>query len=653
MGRAALITLGSVALLLGGCEEAEKTTPVEVASASPLVALTPTEFNNTVRDLLALPDNVAEWPERPDLKIAPVIGAGEGIFGVKVAAPDVWPYAFPEEAGVDGFEGIAKGQVPSTYQIEQLQLAARHFASFVGLSPVFFVCDAKAWPTLATPAQDSCAEKSLLRFTQRAWRRPISATEQDRVRALWATMKVMGTPEQALALSASAILQAPSFLFRIERGDTSRATGDAIPLTDWEVASRLSFYLWDSMPDGALFAAAAKGELRTPAQVEAQARRMLKDPKAQQAALHFHHQWLGTNKLHRISPARRIYGPLFGIEPAPPLDTTGDGEWPALMNPLRTSYKKETELFVRDAIFGRPGLSEDAKAAANVGTLTALLTMENGYVSKYSAPVYGVGECDSVSFPGGKTGGKGTGCELDDKVVDMSPENAVQAVGKGVAAASISFSVTLHPAVFPKGERAGVLTLPSVLALGAHAVHPSPIKRGKRLLERIACLHFSPPPPNAEAAAPPDAPNDDSTNRERTVASTKPPECTGCHDGLGLNMAGFAYEHYDSFGHWRAKDGVKNVDASGTLPIPGEPAIAFTDGVDLAKKLAKSERVRDCYVQHQTHYALGLTVAKDHPALQALQKTFRTDDRVLELLVAVTKSDLFRYRKAPASTGGK
>ena len=77
---------------------------------------------------------------------------------------------------------------------------------------------------------------------------------------LWQTMAALGEPKQAIALAVSAVLQSPGFLFRVEQGDATRKVGDAVPLTDWEMASRLSFALWDSMPDGELFAAAAAME---------------------------------------------------------------------------------------------------------------------------------------------------------------------------------------------------------------------------------------------------------------------------------------------------------------------------------------------------------------------------------------------------------
>ena len=101
------------------------------------------------------------------------------------------------------------------------------------------------------------------------------------------------------------------------------------------------------MPDAELFAAAYRGELRSPEQVEEQARRMLNDDKARDAVVHFHNQWLGTTDKNQVSPARRAYGPLYYDLSAEPDDVLGeDFDWPRLLIPLRTSMEMETNLFV-------------------------------------------------------------------------------------------------------------------------------------------------------------------------------------------------------------------------------------------------------------------------------------------------------------------
>ena len=617
------------------CAEDARIEPQAVAAASPVIALTPTEYNLTIRDLLGLPDRGADWPELPaDVQaLIPQTGPSKGIFGSVATKEAPWPWPLPAEMGLDGFDGMAKGQSASPYLVEELQKAATTYGAYALGSPIFFACDPVAWAKESKADQKACATGSITRFAQRAFRRPLTGGERARLLAFWQQNWADGTPQQAIVLTVAGVLQAPAFLYKPEIGDRSGAAGDVRPLTSWEMASRLSYFLWDTMPDGALFEAAAKGELRTSAQVRAQATRMLADAKARPAVVRFHQLWLGTDRVLGISPARRVYGALYGIDPSPPLDTTGDAQWPAILNPARHSLKAETDLFVEQAVFEREG------------TLAALFTGNAGYVSRYTAPLYGVGSCPTgVPYPGDGPGKGKTDCTFDDKAVDLAPEKARSVSYSLVAAVYYDATLTLHPATFPAAQRSGLLTMPSLLAIGAHSVHSSPILRGVTLRKRVLCEQIGTPPPTAEAGAPPENENAAATNRERTEAATQSAACSGCH--TKINPPGFAFEHYDAFGHWRATDNGKPVDATGTLTVDDEAPMTFKDAVALSKQLAKSPRAHDCYAQHWVRYATGVAVDRDHPALKDLQARFRSGSDIKALLVDITASDLFRYRRA-------
>ena len=578
--------------------------PTAPSDTAPL-ALTPAEYNNTIADLLGFPRDGARWPKRSTLadRLSPRRTASKGVF-LPPPPPPVWPWRFPAEPGLEGFEGIAQGQSPSSYQVEELHLAAMHFAAFALESPTFFSCaDWDAWPATQ---QESCAWTSIERFARRAYRRPIRTDEQERLSAFWTANLTAGPPDEAVAVTVAGILQAPPFHFRVEPGDPT-----ATP-NEWELATRLSYFLWDSMPDDVLFDAAAAGELGTAAGMERQARRMLDDPKARPAIVHFHHQWLGTDKVTLVAPARRAFGPLFGITPRLKNASDDDLEWPAIMGPVRYSMKYETELFVEQTIFD------------GAGTFHALMTDNHGYMSDATAPIYGA---NARRVPDGGT-------------VTKPIELVVASIGR-------EQKLTLYPVEFPRSERAGVLTLPSVLALGAYAVQPGPILRGKRVLERLACMHLGTPIQGAEAALPPDTLTVERTNRQRTATATSPATCTTCH--RQINPPGFAFEHYDAVGRWRAQDNGQAVDASGTLTLAGGEQITFTDGVDFAHQLAGSDRVRDCYVLHWTRYALGDQVEAATPGLGTLQAGFREDDSIQTLLVSIAGSDLFRTGTRPGS----
>ena len=325
--------------------EAQRTAPL---------ALTPTEYNNTVADLLGFPRDGAQWPKRPPVadRISPRRAASKGVFSPP-PPPDPWPWQFPAEPGADGFEGIAQGQSPSSYQVEELHLAGMHFGSFALLSPAFFTCP--DWAGLPAEEQEACARTSLLQFAERAYRRPLRAGEQTRIEGFWQANIDSGPLDEAVALTAAGILQAPAFHFKLAPGDAG-ANADTT-LDPWELAARLSYFLWDSMPDEELFTAARSGDLDTPTGIERQARRMLEDPRARPAVVHFHHQWLGTDKVLLIAPARRAFGPRFGISLGRWSRTraTTTSKWPALMGPIRHSMKLETELFVEAGDLRRRG----------------------------------------------------------------------------------------------------------------------------------------------------------------------------------------------------------------------------------------------------------------------------------------------------------
>ena len=185
------------------------------------------------------------------------------------------------------------------------------------------------------------------------------------------------------------------------------------------------------------------------------------------------------------------------------------------------------------------------------------------------------------------------------------------------------------------------MTHPSVLAVGAYAVQPGPILRGVHLAGAHR-LHWSwerrfrAPRPRCR----PTALAVESTNRERTAAATAPPTCVSCH--RRINPPGFAFEHYDALGAWRARDNGQPVDASGSLTLPGGETLTFADGIDFVHQLATSDRVRDCYALHWTRYALGDRIEAATPGLDAIQRGFREEDSIGELLVSIARSDLFR-----------
>ena len=159
---------------------------------------------------------------------------------------------------------------------------------------------------LALVAAEPAHVEQALAFAERAWRRPLAAAEQDRLRAFYSRLRVENMEHtKALRLLLARILVAPGFLYRAEAPPP--APGIA-PLSDWEIASRLSYFLWSSVPDERLRQLAAAGQLQQPEVLASEARRLLHDAKIRRFATEFFGQWFGFYRFdkHRGVDAERF-----------------------------------------------------------------------------------------------------------------------------------------------------------------------------------------------------------------------------------------------------------------------------------------------------------------------------------------------------------
>ena len=150
---------------------------------------------------------------------------------------------------------------------------------------------------------------ALIDFAARAYRRPLTAQEADELRGLYAKLRQEEMPhEDAFRLTLARVLVAPAFLYRIERPVAGAAQG---AVTDWELASRLSYFLWASQPDDELRAAAAGGRLQDPEQLVAQTRRMLGDANTRRLATEFACHWLQIDGFERLDEKSERHFPTF------------------------------------------------------------------------------------------------------------------------------------------------------------------------------------------------------------------------------------------------------------------------------------------------------------------------------------------------------
>jgi len=206
--------------------------------------------------------------------------------------------------------------------------------------------------------EEPCARQIVGRLAQRAFRRPVNDALLQPLMAFYAAGRKAAGFEAGVRDALAAILASPYFLYRIEGGDV----GGTRTLNDIELASRLSFFLWSSLPDDELLQTAMRGDLGKPAVLDAQVRRMLADERAQSLTRDFGFQWLGMAKLDEIEPDSRLY---------PNASRTLDP---------RALLKRELDLFM-DSV-----LRSDQPA-------TALLTADYTYINETLAMLYGI---DSV-----------------------------------------------------------------------------------------------------------------------------------------------------------------------------------------------------------------------------------------------------------------
>lgn len=152
-----------------------------------------------------------------------------------------------------------------------------------------------------------------LRFAEQAWRRTLTPQEKDRLRRFYTQSRETAklTHTDAIRALIARVLVAPAFLYRLEQpAQTSKRS----PLTSWELANRLSFFLWSSVPDAELRRAAAADELQDPQQLARQTKRMLTDPKAARMATEFFGQWLGFYRFDQFNGADTARFPEFTEE---------------------------------------------------------------------------------------------------------------------------------------------------------------------------------------------------------------------------------------------------------------------------------------------------------------------------------------------------
>jgi mono/diheme cytochrome c family protein len=237
-----------------------------------------------------------------------------------------------------------------------------------------FICGPSRGPALSerseSKGEEACGRTILTTLARRAYRRPVGESDVAPLMTFYREGRRKGTFETGVQLALRRLLTSPTFVFRVEEDpfDFAQGRASASPagavhrVSDVELASRLSFFLWSSMPDDTLLDLAASNRLHEPGQLETQVRRMLADPKADALVENFAGQWLQVRNLQNIAP--------------------NTDEFPDFDNNLRDAFRRETELFFRSV------MREDRNV---LDLMTADYTFVNERLAKhYGLPgVYG------------------------------------------------------------------------------------------------------------------------------------------------------------------------------------------------------------------------------------------------------------------------
>lgn len=207
----------------------------------------------------------------------------------------------------------------------------------------------------------------------------------------------------------------------------------------------------------------------------------------------------------------------------------------------------------------------------------------------------------------------------------------------GVTAPASTGRVDFDPA-----QRSGLLTQGAFLAVKAHDLESSPVRRGIGLLQSVACINMPPPPASLMVQEPNMDPN--ATTRERFAAHSANPTCAACH--TKIDPPGFAFENYDAIGQYRSTESGKPIDTAVTLTnVAPDMDGTYPNARAMLEKLAVSKTAGDCYALQWFRYALKREpVARDACTLQRALSAFQgSQGGIKELVKAMVSSNAFRY----------
>lgn len=467
--------------------------------------------------------------------------------------------------------------------------------------------------------RDAYAHEILAAVARRAYRRPVNDQTIDRLVAIAKTayMAPGQTFEAGIGRAIVAVLASPRFLFRIEDVAPGFATQRYPVIDEYSLASRLSYFLWSTMPDDELMRLAERGELR--ANLPGQVKRMLNDSRSKALSENFAGQWLRARDVEHME-----------IEPVNALGLQDEIEkfqqdgWKlrhTSEHDIRWEDRERIRAEHRRLVVLSQMFSTDLRRAMRDETLAYFY-----YIVREDRNVL----------------------ELIDSNYTFVNEKLAKHYGIDGVHGDAMQRVVL-PAGSPRG---GVLTQGTLLAVTSNPSRTSPVKRGLFILENIL---GSPPPP----APPPNVPilevtrdsikDHHPTIRESQERHRRDPLCHACH--ARMDPLGLALENFNAMGMWRETEQGQPIDASGTL-LTGEKF----DGIRQLKTIIIDQHRLDfyrCFAEKLLTYALGrgLEYYDEHTVDQIVSKLDRGHGKVSTLLMGVIESAPFqKQQRAKAVT---
>lgn len=266
-----------------------------------------TQVNFLVAGRYTFRVRAAQQPAGPDAATAVLSVDGVRVSSFNVTALEAAPAVYTAEATIT--QGSHRVEVAFTNDFYMPPNGDRNLlVDWLEVQRPSSVIDpALAKVMVCDPEQAGCIRTLLTRFGRKAWRRPMTSDEVDRYEGVVTLARSEGEPMRAaVSMALGAMLLSPHFLYRVEL-DPNPTSLEPHPLSSYELAARLSYFLWASTPDDALSRLADDGTLNDPAVLEAQVTRMLADPKAQSLTTEFAGQWLWANQVEDAAPSASVY----------------------------------------------------------------------------------------------------------------------------------------------------------------------------------------------------------------------------------------------------------------------------------------------------------------------------------------------------------